>query len=112
MSFQIRIPGLRPRTPESTKLHVRAIPPILAGIRADKSNRLTFPCDCTVVLRGGLSPSFHDDACFTVAGAAHVVPMRMSSASCFPFNCRHEDVREHQNVRIVCRVPACDNRVS
>ena len=26
-----------------------AFPPVLAGIRASKHERLTFPCDCTVV---------------------------------------------------------------
>lgn len=51
------------------------------------------------------------DACFTVAGAAHVVPAILSSrlAPCFPFNCGHGHVRVHQNPAIVRPAPVCSN---
>jgi hypothetical protein len=44
--------------------------PVLAGIRADKPDRPTFPC----TLHSGFERRSvaHHDACFTVAGAAHV----------------------------------------
>jgi hypothetical protein len=65
----------------------------LAGIRAGKFNRLTFPCKaqwlseavCRVKRR-----------LLTVAGAAHVGDI-LGDASCFPFNCAHEHARGHQN---------------
>jgi hypothetical protein len=85
------------------KRPVRTLSPVLAGIRASKSNPLTFPCGLhSGVERGlvilGRIPKRH---LFTVAGAAHVGLLSQSSASCFPFNYGHGHVREHQNYAIV-----------
>jgi hypothetical protein len=76
--------------------------PVLAGIRADKPARPTFPYKKHSGLRDALSVELmlRTDACFTVAGAAHVCHL-MIQASCFPFNCGHGHVRGHQNCAIV-----------
>lgn len=79
---------------------IRMLPPVLAGIRADKPARPTFPYKKYSGLRDALSAELmlRTDACFTVAGAAHVCHL-MTQASCFPFNCGHGHGRGHQNWR-------------
>lgn len=100
-----------------TKIPVRITPLILAGIRADKYHHLTFPCNCTVVLRDGCHNSSMT-TCTPLRGQhISVYPEPDSSArltgeqvrytSCFPFNRRHDHVREHQNFAILMAEPQC-----
>ncbi|GEM_PF-5179092 len=79
----------------------RARPPVLAGIRACKSNRLTFLCLGTVVFEGA---SRRGRRLFTVAGAAHLgrapeAPRTRVSR----LTARADRARGHQNGGIIYR---------
>ena len=80
---------------------VRVLPPVLAGIRACKQSRFTFPC----ALHSGIKRpvAMHYDAwrLLTVAGAAHVDHESTLQAPCFPFNRAHEHTHVHQNPAIL-----------
>jgi len=72
---------------------------IPAGIRADKSNRLTFPCG----LHSGIerpAAAKTRDACLPLRGQ-HTLAKWLTKAPCFPFNCTHEHAREHQKAASV-----------
>jgi hypothetical protein len=72
-----------------------AFPPVLAGIRAGKTDRPAFPC--TKHSGDGGRPVVIDDACLPLRGQ-HTLTRR---ALCFPFNCGRDYGCGHQNGDIV-----------
>jgi len=52
----------------------RSLPSVLAGIRADRTDRLAFPCLIAAqwTVEETCRATSMRDACFTVAGTAHV----------------------------------------
>ncbi len=75
-----------------------ALPPVLAGIRANKSGKLPSHADCTVARR----LAGHDEAVTLVLPLRGQHTLAVScTAPCFPFNCTHGHARGHQNPAIV-----------
>jgi hypothetical protein len=69
-----------------------ALPPVLAGIRAPKSNRIAFPC--VIAQWRTMRPAEIISALvYRCGGSTRLFVMN----ACFPFNCAPETTRGHQN---------------
>jgi len=87
--------------------------PVLAGIRADRTDHLAFPCLIAAqwTMEDNLSRKRMCDACFTVAGTAHVCRRsHQLAARVSRLTAVRESYREHQNVAIILWCDGLGNR--